>query len=103
MTPGEVRVSEEGAGQLGSTPLPVSTVKLDIAEVLANGDGVFLTWERDLEDDLSWTQIAIRHPELRALGGESRRRRSRRMYPLMLDVKSLSANQSPVLRSLDLY
>ena len=35
MTSGEVRVSQEGAGHLGSTPLPEIAVKLDIAEVLA--------------------------------------------------------------------
>ena len=72
MTLGEVRVSEEGAGHLGSTPLPVSAVNLDIAQVLASPDGVILTWKWDLGDDLVWTKITIRHPELRTLGGESR-------------------------------
>ena len=72
MTPGEVRVSEEAAGQLGSTPLPVSAVKLSIAEVLASPGGVILTRERDLEDDLIWSEITFRDPEIRTLGGESR-------------------------------
>ena len=52
MTQGEVRVGQEGAGHLGPTPLPVSAVKLDIAEILANLVSIILTWERDLEDDL---------------------------------------------------
>ena len=73
MTLGEVGVSEEGAGHLGSTPLPVSAVKLSIAEILASPDGIILTWEWNLEDDLIWSEIAIRHPELRALGGEGRK------------------------------
>ena len=72
MTPGEVRVSEEGAGHLGSTPLPVSAVKLSIAEILANPDGVILTWERDLEDDLVLIKMTLRHPEIRTLIGENR-------------------------------
>ena len=55
MTQREVRVRQKGAGQLGSTPLPVTAAKLDIAEVLAYCDGVFLTREGDMEDDLSWT------------------------------------------------
>ena len=59
MTPGEVRVSKEGASQLGSTPLPVSAVKLSLAEVLANPGGVSLTREWNLEDDLVWTKITI--------------------------------------------
>ena len=73
MTQREVRVGKKGAGHLFSSPLPVTAAKLDIAEVLAYCDGVFLTWERDLKDDLRWTEFAIRHPELRALGGESRK------------------------------
>ena len=72
MTPGEVKVSEEAAGHLGSTPLPERAVKLSLAKVLANLDGIILTWECDLEDDLVWTKITIRHPEIRTLGGESR-------------------------------
>ena len=55
MTQRQVRVGKEGAGHLVSSPLPVTAAKLDIAEVLAYCDGIFLTWERDLEDDLSWT------------------------------------------------
>ena len=72
MTPGEVRVSEEAAGQLGSTPLPVSAVKLSIAEVLASPGGVILTREWNLGDDLVWSEITFRDPEIRTLGGESR-------------------------------
>ena len=59
MTSGEVRVSEEDAGHLGSTPLPVGAVKLSIAEVLANPDGVILTGEWDLDDDLVRNQITF--------------------------------------------
>ncbi len=44
MTPGEVRGGQEGAGHLGPTPLPVKAVKLDVAEVLANPDGVIVAW-----------------------------------------------------------
>ena len=66
MTSGEVRISEESAGHLGSTPLPVG------AEVLANPDSVILTREWKLEDDLVWTKITFCNPELRTLGGESR-------------------------------
>ena len=73
MTPGEVKVSEEAAGHLGSTPLPERAVKLSLAKVLANLDGIILTRECDLEDDLVWTKITIRHPEIRTLGGESRK------------------------------
>ena len=72
VTPGEVRVSEKGAGHLGSTPLPVRAVRLSIAEVLANPDGVILTRERNLEDDLVRAKLTIRHPEILTLGGESR-------------------------------
>ena len=71
MTQGEVRVFQESAGHLGSTPLPVGAVKLDIAEILANADGVNLTWERDLEDDLVLIKMTFRHPEFRTLEGES--------------------------------
>ena len=69
MTQREVRGSKEGAGHLRSTPLPVSAVKLDIAEILANPDGVILTWERDLEDDLVLIKMTLRHPEIRTLEG----------------------------------
>ena len=62
-----VRVGQEGAGHLGATPLPVSAVKLSFAEVLASPGGVILTRERDLEDDLIWTEITIRDPEIRTL------------------------------------
>ena len=64
MTPGEVRASEEGAGHLGSAPLPERAVKLSLAEVLANGDGVILTRERDLEDDLVLIKVPLRDPEI---------------------------------------
>ena len=73
MTSGEVRISQKGAGHLGSTPLPEIAVKLDIAEVLANRGGVILTRHRDLEDDLVFIKVTLRHPELRTLGGESNR------------------------------
>ena len=59
MTSGEVRVGQKSAGHLGSTPLPVSAVKLSIADVLANRDGVVLAREWNLEDDLVWTQITF--------------------------------------------
>ena len=72
MTQREVRGSQEGAGHLRSTPLPVSAVKLDIAEVLANPDGVILTWERDLENDLVLIKMTLRHPEILTMEGETR-------------------------------
>ena len=72
MTTREVRVSEKSACCLGSTPLPVRATKLSIAEVLANPDGVILTGERDLEDDLVLIKMTLRHPEIRTLIGESR-------------------------------
>ena len=72
-TPGEVRVSKKGAGHLGSAPLPVRAVRLSIAEVLANPDGVILTGERNLEDDLVLIKMTLRHPEILTLGGESRK------------------------------
>ena len=72
MTKMKVRVGQEGAGQLGPTPLPVSAVKLDIAEVLANSDGIILIRERDLEDDLVLIKMTLRHPEIRTLEGENR-------------------------------
>ena len=52
MTQREVRVGQEGAGHLGPTPLPVSAVKLNIAQRLANLDCFILivTGERHLED-----------------------------------------------------
>ena len=34
MTQMKVRVSQEAAGHLGSAPLPVSAVNMDIAEIL---------------------------------------------------------------------
>ena len=46
---------------------------MSIAEILANPDGVILTRERDLEDDLIWAKLTIRHPEILTLGGESRK------------------------------
>ena len=72
MTQREVRGGQEGAGHLGSTPLPVGAVKLDIAEILANPDGVILTGERGLEDDLVLIKMTLRHPEIRTLIGENR-------------------------------
>ena len=80
MTQREVRVSHEGAGHLGSTPLPVSAVKLDIAEILANPDGVILTWERDLEDDFVLIKMTLRHPEIRTLEGEGRQKKNNESY-----------------------
>ena len=59
MTQGEVRVCQEGAGHLGSTPLPVGAAKLSIAEVLASLDGIILTLEWDLEDDLILIKITF--------------------------------------------
>ena len=73
MTSGEVRVGQESAGHLGSTPLPVTAAKLDIAEVLAYRDGIILTRKWDLEDDLICVKVTIRHPELRTLRGERRK------------------------------
>ena len=64
MTKMKVRVGQEGAGQLGPTPLPVSAVSIDIAEILANPDGIILTGERDLVDDLIWAKLTLRHPEI---------------------------------------
>ena len=52
VTTRKVRGCQEGAGHLWPTPLPVLASKLRIAEVLANPDGVIMTGERDLEDDL---------------------------------------------------
>ena len=72
MTQGEVRGRQESAGHLGSTPLPVGATNLSIAEILANPDGIILTRERNLEDDLVRAKLAIRHPEIRTLEGESR-------------------------------
>ena len=69
MTQGEVRGRQEGAGHLGSTPLPVSATKLSVAQVLANPVGVILTRERDLEDDFIWIKLTLRHPEILTLGG----------------------------------
>ena len=69
MTQGEVRVSQECAGHLGSTPLPICAVKLDIAEILANPVGIILTGERDLEDDHVLIKMTLRHPEIRTLEG----------------------------------
>ena len=73
MTQREVRVGQESAGHLGSTPLPVTAAKLDNAEVLAYRDGVIRTRKRDLENDLVCVKETIRHPELRTLGGERRK------------------------------
>ena len=73
MTPGEVRALQEGAGQLGPTPLPVCAVNLSVAEILTNPVGVILTWEQDLEDDLVLIKMTLRHPEILTLGGESRK------------------------------
>ena len=64
MTQGEVRVFQEGAGHLGSTPLPVSAVKLDIAEILANPDAVILVGKRDLENDFILVKMTLRNPEI---------------------------------------
>ena len=67
MTQREVRVGQEGAGHLGPTPLPVSAVKLNIAQRLANLDCFILIviGERYLEDDLILEiRITFRHPEL---------------------------------------
>ena len=73
MTQREVRGSQEGAGHLRSTPLPVSAVKLSSAEILANNDGVIRTRERDLVDDGTRAKLTLRHPEILTLGGESRK------------------------------
>ena len=73
MTQRKVRVGKEGAGHLWPTPLPVSTVKLNITEILANLQSVILTWERDLVDDLIRAKLTLRHPEILTLGGESRK------------------------------
>ena len=72
MTQREVRGGQEGAGHLGPTQLPVGAVNLSSAEILANPDGVILTWERDLEDDLVLIKMTLRHPEIRTLIGENR-------------------------------
>ena len=64
MTQRQVRGRQEGAGHLGSTPLPVSAVKLDIAEVLANPDGVILTLKWDLENDFILVKMTLRNPEI---------------------------------------
>ena len=72
MTQGEVRVFQECTGHLGSTPLPIIAVNIDIAEILANYDGIIRTGERDLVDDLIWAKLTLRHPEIRTLGGKSR-------------------------------
>ena len=72
MTQGEVRGRQEGAGHLGSTPLPISAVSIDIAEILANYDGIIRTGERDFVDDLIRAKLTLRHPEILTLGGESR-------------------------------
>ena len=72
MTPGEVRALQEGAGQLGPTPLPVCAVNLSVAEILANLDVVILTRERDLGDDLVLIQMTLRHPEIRTRRYERR-------------------------------
>ena len=72
MTPGEVGALQEGAGQLGPTPLPVCAVNLSVAEILANPDVVILTRERDLGDDLVLIQMTLRHPEIRTRRYERR-------------------------------
>ena len=72
MTQREVRGSEEGAGHLRSTPLPVSAVKLSSAEILANNDGVIRTRERDLVNYITRDKLTLRNPEILTLGGKSR-------------------------------
>ena len=72
MTTREVRRGQEGAGLLGPTPMPVSATKLTATELLANPDGVILTGELDLEDDLIWAKMTLRYPEIHALRGKSR-------------------------------
>ena len=72
MTSGEVGALQEGAGQLGPTPLPVGAVNLSVAEILANLDVVILTRERDLGDDLVLIQMTLRHPEIRTRRYEGR-------------------------------
>ena len=64
MTQREVRGSQEGAGHLRSTPLPVSAVKMDIAEILANNDGAILCRELHLVDDITRAKLTLRHPEI---------------------------------------
>ena len=59
MTLGEVRVGQESTCHLGSTPLPVSAAKLDIAEVLTYRDGVILTWKWDLDDDIVLIKVTF--------------------------------------------
>ena len=80
MTQREVRGGQEGAGHLGSTPLPVRATKLSIAEILANPVGVILTGERDLEDDLVLIKMTLRHPEILTLEGESRQKKNNVFY-----------------------
>ena len=58
MTKREDRGGQEDASHLGPSPLRVHAVKLDIAEVLVNPDGVILAGERDLEDDLVLIKLA---------------------------------------------
>ena len=72
MTSGEVGALQEGAGQLGPTPLPVGAVNLSVAEILANPDVVILTRERDLGDDLVLIKMTLRHPEIRTCRYERR-------------------------------
>ena len=62
MTQREVRGSEEGAGHLRSTPLPVSATKLRSAEILANPDGVIRTRERDLVDNITMAMADTETP-----------------------------------------